>query len=703
MTELSNRPAAAGHGKASLNELARLHGVQLSYTGMGGKQVRASTETLRAVLAALGCDASSPQAVGEALDAERVRLRDREIEPVVVRDPTGRLSSELVVDAGVDTNHCWVSIAREDGGLDTARLSELVRDERPADDGAVALTLSLDTMQLPVGYHTFVVDGLKRQARSLLMVPPVSRPVTRGFGVVAPLYALRGDDDWGVGSYSDLAEFADLVGGWGGQLAGTLPMFASFFREPIDPSPYLPVSRRFWNELYVDVDELPELTQSSRAQSLVSSAAFRADLETLSRRPDVDHAAVMSHKRRILALCAEAVMAEPGARREAFEAFVAEHLELDGYAEFRAADEAQPGWRSWPTAPGTVPAGIDADAARYHRYVQFVAAEQLAAAADQRPGRAGLYLDLPVGVHPDGYDVWANADLFAPAGVGAPPDDFFAGGQSWGFPPLHPERIREDGYRYLIDSYRSVLRYARAIRIDHVLGLTRLFWIPDGCGPDASVYVRYRSEELRAVIAIESYRAGAFVIGEDLGTVSAGIRRAMDRDRMLHSFVYQFAATPADPLPQPRTPSAASLGSHDLPRFATFWRSEDIAEQLASGQLDAAAARSKRASRESLVGAIRRGGQRAPGSDDDVRAGLARCLDALAAGPASYLLVDLADVELETVPDNRPGTGTEAGNWRHRLRRPLREIADDPQVAELMKQVAAGRRRTKTKPKGAAA
>ncbi len=702
MTTVSDHAApASGHGRSALNELARLHGIQLSYTGGGGKPIRASADTVRAVLGALGCDASTPDAVREALAAERARRRQREIEPVVVRDPSGRLSSDLLVDPSLDLHQCWVSIAREDGGLDTAALTELVRHEELTEDGVRALTISLDTMQLPTGYHTLVIDGLTRQARSLLMVPPSPRPAGRGVGVVAPLYALRGADDWGVGSFSDLAQFADLVGEWGGQLAGTLPLFAMFFRDPLDPSPYLPVSRRFFNELYVDVDELPELTDSARAQALVSSAAFRSELDELSWRDEVDYRDVMAHKRQVLALCAQQLVHSQGARRDAFEAFLSEHPELASYADFRAADEKEPGWRTWAVPAGELPGAVDEHAALYHRYVQFVAAEQLADAAQRRDGRAGLYLDLPVGVHPDGYDVWSASDIFAAASVGAPPDEFFAGGQSWGFPPLHPERIRETGYSYVIDSYRAVLRYASAIRIDHVLGLTRLFWIPEGEGPEAGAYVRYRSEELRAIIAIEADRAGALVVGEDLGTVSADIRRAMDRDGMLHSFVWQFAASASEPLPQPRNPAAASLGSHDLPRFATFWRAEDIDDDLDRGRIDAEAARSSAAQRSGIIDGLRRRGGEAADSDEEVRAGLTRCLESLAAGPASYLLIELADLELETEPDNRPGTGPEAGNWRRRLRRRLSEIAADPDINELIAQVMARRRRKKAK--GAAA
>jgi 4-alpha-glucanotransferase len=415
------------------------------------------------------------------------------------------------------------------------------------------------------------------------------------------------------------------------------------FAEPMDPSPYLPVSRLFWNELYVDVAALPEVAASGPIRSMVE--ATHAERRRLSALPDADHAAVMRLKEPILDLAARSLTAQPSDRRDEFERFVKAHPELELYADFRAA--AEPDDRRAATA-------------LRHRYAQFVTAEQLAAAGDHS---AGLYLDLPVGVHRDGFDVAANPLLFGTAGVGAPPDPMAAEGQSWGFPPIHPERVRESGYRYVIDSYRTAMRYARAVRIDHVLGLQRLFWIPGGEGADAGAYVRYRGEETRAIIAIEAARSGTIVVGEDLGTVSPSIRHAMDRDGMLHTFVYQFEASAAEPDPQPSRPSMASLGGHDLPKFATFW--------------------------PTFAG------------DDEVAGAYVERLMSLAEGPASYVSIDLGDLLGETVQDNRPGTGPEAGNWRHRLPRTLSEIADNKDVVALVSAVRSARDRTMVKGAGA--
>jgi 4-alpha-glucanotransferase len=239
-----------------------------------------------------------------------------------------------------------------------------------------------------------------------------------------------------------------------------------------------------------------------------------------------------------------------------------------------------------------------------------------------------------------------------------------------------------------------------------------LFWIAPGEGPQNGAYVRYPSEELRAVIALEAARAGTVVIGEDLGTVSRDIRHAMDRDGMLHSFVYQFSASAKKPFPQPDKPAAASLGSHDLPRFATFWRGHDVDERHADGWIDAEAAKQDHEDRERLVSMVlshspgtgrQPDGDREldPASDGAVRAGMTAVLTSLAEGSASYVMVDLADLELQTVPDNRPGTGPEADNWRHRLPRPCDEVAGDGSIEKLMSEVVA--RRSTAQPEGAGA
>jgi 4-alpha-glucanotransferase len=617
--------SSAASTRRELRQLASLCGVQLRYTGNDGKPVSAPVESLLGVVAALGYPVEDARSISAALSAAR-RLRDRRtLEPVIVRRSDGSLSSPLPPSGLIEV------------------------------DGAA---IDPTSAKVGPGYHRLSVTRPGGRERALLLVPPPRRPSgPRQLVVGTPVYALRGRDDWGLGSYADLGELAELAASWGAGLAGTLPLFATFTRTPIDPSPYLPVTRMFWNELYVDVAAAAQLAGVADAPEV---GAAKPNPKTL-RLPDADYETVAGAKRRALETCSRAIHAASGRRRDDFEQFIADHPELVSYADFRAADERiGSGWRRWPSKAGSVPEGsVDPDVAAYYRFVQYAAAKQLTDIVER--DAAGLYLDLPVGVHPDGFDTWSHSELFADAEVGAPPDALATSGQAWGFPPLHPERLRRSGYAYFIAGLRQALRFAQAIRIDHILGLQRLYWIPTGADARSGVYVRYPDEELRAIIAIEADRADVTVVGEDLGTVSPAIRRAMDRDGLLHSFVYQIEARPADPLPQPRQPSAASLGSHDLPRFAAFWT--DPAQR-------------------DLVDVV---------GEADPAAALPICLNALAEGPSAFVLVDLADLEGETEPDNRPGTGPEAGNWRRRLPRTVEELASDDALRTLMAGLAASR------------
>ncbi|HEX3900808.1 MAG TPA: 4-alpha-glucanotransferase [Mycobacteriales bacterium] len=622
MTAVASNAATT---RRELRQLASLCGVQLRYTGTDGTTVSASVESLTGVLAALGHPVEDARSISAALTSVRRSRRRQTLEPVVVQRSDGSLSSPLPETGLVEVDGAAVDLA-------SARLTP--------------------------GYHRLTVTRPGGRDEALLLVPPPRRPVgTKQLVVGAPVYALRGRDDWGVGSYADLGDLAELTASWGADLAGTLPLFATFTRSPIDPSPYLPVSRMFWNELYVDVAAAARLAGVDGTSEV---AAARPGAETV-RLDKADYETVARAKRNALQICARAMHTASGKRRDDFEQFVAGHPELADYADFRAADERiSSGWHRWPSKPGSVPEGsVDPDTAAYYRFVQYAAAKQLTDITQR--GAAGLYLDLPVGVHPDGFDTWSHSDLFADAEVGAPPDALAKDGQAWGFPPLHPERLRQSGYSYFIAGLREVLRFARAVRIDHILALQRLYWIPSGADARSGVYVRYQDEELRAIIAIEADRAGVTVVGEDLGTVSPGIRRAMDHDGILHSFELRFEATPSNPFPQPRRPSAASVGSHDLPRFATFWREP---------------------AQHALVEAV--------GIDDPAIA-LHACLDSLAGGPATIVVVDVADLEGETEPDNRPGTGPEAGNWRQRLPRAIDQLAADDALRGLMTGLAARR------------
>ncbi len=334
---------------------------------------------------------------------------------------------------------------------------------------------------------------------------------------------------------------------------------------------------------------------------------------------------------------------------------------------------------------------------KYHLWAQATADEQIGAAGS---GQAGLYLDLPVGSHPGGFDTWRWPELFAGGiAVGAPPDTLFAGGQNWDFRPLVPERSRAEGHAHFAACLRHHLRHASVLRIDHVMALHRLYWIPAGMPPTEGVYVRYPHEEFHATVCLEASRAGVPIVGEDLGTVPPEVREALAEHGMLRSFVGQFAVRLDEGAPFGEIPAdaIASLNTHDTPTFAGFWHERDLDVFAEIGCLDADAIAAMRATRAAMrrelpaLLAARGLLDRADGAHlGDVLRAVHR---ALAESPARLLMVNLEDLWLEERPQNVPGTGFERPNWRRPLALSIDQIERDPALARALGEIAAWRGR----------
>jgi 4-alpha-glucanotransferase len=486
----------------------------------------------------------------------------------------------------------------------------------------------------------------------------------------------------------------------------TLPLLAAFLDEPYDPSPYVPVSRLFWNELYLDVGRIPELKGCPSAEALLASDGVRREIEALRASPVVDYRRQMAVKRRVLEELARSFFLDASGRSADFRRFLAAHPEVEDYARFRATGERQRApWPSWsrPLCDGVLrEEDYDERARRYHLYVQWVAHTQIRALSEHST-RAGvsLYFDLPLGVHPYGYDVWREREAFVlRVSGGAPPDVVFTQGQDWGFPPLHPEAIREQGYRYVIACLRHQLRHTSLLRIDHVMGLHRLFWIPKGLEPRDGVYVRYPAEELYAIVCLESHRHRASIVGENLGTVPAYVNASMARHGLQRMYVmqYELAAGPRHVLRAAPHDSVASLNTHDMPPFAAYWEGLDIVDRLRLGLLDPAGARIEQENRRSLRPALERFLERQgwlTGDSPGLAPLLQACLRFLSASPARVVLVNLEDLWLEREPQNVPGTREERLNWQRKARYAAEAFREMAMVVDPLREIADLRRRKK--------
>ena len=664
----------------------------------------------------MGAPLERPGDVAEALRSRIQDLWHRPLEPVLVAwdgrpDPI-RLRLPLWV---MDARRHW-SLALENGEeLDaTEAFLHGERGVTRAEQVERATFVEMEfapLLRLPAGYHRIDLEYGGNVVRSLVVSAPRNdRTVEPGlsWGVFLPLYALRTGRSWGLGDLTDLGELMEWMADLGGEVVATLPILSAFLSEPFEPSPYAPASRLFWNELHLDVLGIPELRNCPEARALLRSRRLRQDIAALQAAPLVDHRGAMAAKRRVLELLAGSFFTDPSHRPAEFEAFAGDRTVRD-YASFRANCERRgAAWSVWPTRErdGVLPKdGGNPGAFGYHTYVQWLMREQMEELG-RRTAQAGarLYFDFPLGVSPDGYDVWRERNAFAPgAAAGSPPDPFFTGGQDWGFHPLHPERIRQQGYRYVIACLRHLLRHAGVLRIDHVMSLHRLYWVPGGLDARHGAYVRYRPEEMYAILALEAARGEAVIVGEDLGTVPETVRRAMKRHGIYRSFVLQMEIT-ADSRrainPAPRK-SLASLNTHDLPPFAAFWKDADLAYRIEQGWLDRAEARREREERRRLREAIVRflrsqgwlpgggGGNEGPGARDVLQA----CLSHLAAGAARMVLVNLEDLWLEERPQNVPGTTYDYPNWRRPARYTLERLRQMRRVTGTLNRIDELRKR----------
>jgi 4-alpha-glucanotransferase len=693
-----------------LRELARLYGVQTAYYDFERQRKRAAPEVLVQVLQALGAPLTGTADVSGALRARRGEPWRRGIEPVTVvwqgAAPSLELrrparSAEAAVDAG---------LTLESGETREWRWpAEAWREIGAADvDGAryVAQQGALPA-DLPSGYHSLALESnSQRYETTLLCAPrrayaPRVAGGDRAWGVFLPVYAMRSARGWGCGDFADLEALTRWVTGLGGSMVATLPLLPAFLgEEPFEPSPYAPASRLFWNELFVDLERAPELADSAPARALLAAPEVQAQREALRDAPLVDYQAVAALRRPVVDALAERFFADGGAARPDYQAFLAARPRAQDYAQFRAATEQfGAAWPTWPERQREGQLGAadyDAAAVRHYLYAQWLAEQQLAGLAERSRADGGrLYLDLPLGVHHDSYDVWRERGAFA-LGIagGAPPDPFFMGGQNWGFPPLHPEAMRERGYHYFRACVQHHLAHAGVLRIDHVMGLHRLYWIPQGVDAREGVYVRYHADELYAVLCLESHRNQAMLVGEDLGTVPGSVRAAMVRHGLRRMYVGQFELrpNPQEPLGPMVPHAAAALNTHDMYPFAAFWWGLDVPDRQRLGVLASDMAEGEQQSREAVRGALlahlRQTGD--VGGDDgeaEARAVLAALVRRLGASRAGVVLVNLEDLWLETEPQNVPGTWRERPNWQRKARYSLDEVMQMPHVVDLLRQV----------------
>jgi 4-alpha-glucanotransferase len=523
----------------------------------------------------------------------------------------------------------------------------------------------------PLGYHRVQVGGHDR----LLVVSPgrCHLPEEQQWGWTVQLYAARSRDSWGIGDLADLRRLREWTEGLGGGFLLVSPLHGVAPTLPQEPSPYLPATRRFRNPVYLRVEDVPGVAEEWLADLAGEVAAVRA-------RPTVDRDDAWRLKERVLRVAHEMTGADD---REFRDWRTRMGASLEEWALWCALSrEHGPDWHDWPEdlrrpdAPGVATyAREHADEVGFHAWLQWLVTRQLHAAT----GDLTVLQDLPIGVAGGGADAWAWQDVLAQgATVGAPPDLMNSAGQDWGSPPLVPWRLQAAEYAPFIESVRNTIAGAGGLRIDHVMGLFRLWWIPEGAAPTDGAYVRYPADDLLDIIALESHRARAVVVGEDLGTVEPGVREALAERGILSYRVLWFEED--DPAEWP-TSALAAVTTHDLPTVAGLWTGADVDDQVTSTGMSRADAR---AARSDLVDRLR-----AAGLDDDasVEQAVVTAYERLAGAPSVLLSLALEDAVGQERRPNMPGT-TDRENWSIPLPVALEDLDDQPLVRRLVEIVS---------------
>ena len=690
-----------------LRQLASRYGIQTEHRDMFGKRTVASADSLIATLQALGAPIYRMEDIVAALREYEAFSWRSGLEPVAVAWDGKPGDMGIRLDAMHAKGRARCRVVFEDGLLQEweLKLEDLKTIASAELAGRRHLSLRLPATnlarrrRLPLGYHRFQMECRGGAFDSLLIAAPQRAFDVPGkaWGVFLPLYSLVSRESWGAGDFSDLEKLVEWTTAEGGTVVSTLPLMAAFFNHPLEISPYMPASRLFWNELYVDPRKAPEYMECPAARTLVHSNFFERDVAALRSLPQVDHRRVMALKRPVLEAMAQWLLKAKSARPAAFLDYVAAHPRLSDYARFRAAAERQKSpWPAWPQrlrSGKLKPGDYDPADETYHQYAQWLAEEQLQQLSAKRDGRAGLYLDFPLGVHPYSYDVWRNPERFAlQASAGAPPDSLFTKGQKWGFPPPHPGVMRQQGYAYFIASLRHQLRHTRWIRIDHVMGLHRLFWIPEDRPASEGVYVHYPAEELYAILCLESHRTKTVVVGENLGTVPPEVTRAMGEHGLKPMYVLQYEAQPHPEKCLRAAPAnaVASLNTHDMPPFAAFWEGSDLRDLREIGLLDRKEAAEQLQSRQSVRKALQEflpGKPPRQASAEPAGSIMQRCQEWLASSRTKMVLVNLEDLWLETAPQNVPGTNLERPNWQRKARHSLEEFRTMAGVANVLRSI----------------
>jgi len=615
-----------------LNELSALCGIVPEYWDIFGGRHEAPLETKRSILKSMGIKTDTVEDLAREIKRRHLRPWNVFIEPTMVMlhaEQPLSLTVHVPVRQGDEQGISFrCSLEDEYGGIEDFSFSfdDVTVTEQQVIEEILHLKVNLTLHVVkPIGYYRFDIlyispgFGLSGSSRIIITpeacympqtfpfapadVEPDEEHVekTKTWGLCLSLYSIKSEKNWGIGDFSDLRRIAEWTADLGGGFIGINPLHAIPNQRPFGISPYSPISRFFKNFLYLELTAIPDVIESSAALELMETDQFIEQIKFLRDLEFVHYEAIVELKMEVLRLAFDSFFDihyfRGSERGEAFRRYLQkEGALLEDFALFSAIQAAagSDSWMEWPEEfrdTGSDEVGAfrrnNEKQILFYKYVQWLIDlqhEELAELCRQFGMTVGLYQDLAVGSSGGGFDAWLAGDLMAgEIDVGAPPDDFNPVGQNWGFPPFIPERMKASGYEFLVQTLRRNMQHAGALRIDHALGMFRLFWIPRGAKAENGAYVIYPSEEIMRIVALESVRNKTIVIAEDLGTVGEDVRETLFRFRMLSYKLLYFERNYPDPsfkLPARYSDLAlCAVTTHDLPTLYGYWSGRDIEEK----------------------------------------------------------------------------------------------------------------------------
>lgn len=745
------------HEITQIDALAELCGIPAHYIDAAGNPVTIEQDYKRNALKAMGVAADNELEIQASIDGI-LRKQWSPLIPVVHVVHCGDL---FTVPVQVDETHRNDSL-RGEIILEDSRsiplainLSELSEEDRLSVDQQERIRLLCPLPEdLPAGYHQLSVtlsadqavyqESAHKESCRLIVAPQTCYepdilsferpgPTEKIWGVSVQLYTLRSENNWGMGDFSDLRQLVNRLGPQGADIVGLNPIHSLYPSNPLHCSPYSPSSRNFINPLYIDVTALKEYQDSAEIQQHVNSDDFLSQLKKARDSSHVEYDRVASLKFSVLEMAfrhfekhasCQKESAQQSYRSADFGHYCEEQgkdLELQAtyealFEHFRAKDINSWGWTCWPAdyqdpdSPKVKDfVARSKERIRFYMYLQWIAEQQLAEAqqaAIESGMRVGIYRDLAVGVDKGGADVWAHRDNYVlNASVGAPPDTVAPQGQNWGLPPFDPNRLQELAYTPFIDMVNANMQHCAALRIDHVMGILRLWWCPPDKTADYGVYVNYPLNDLLGIIKLESQRQQCLIFGEDLGTVPPEIEAALPPAHCYSNEVVLFSRVEDHFLApeQYKTRALTCISNHDIPTLRAWWNCSDLDLRQSLGIYDSARTAQEKLARhedkQALLKTLQHIGEAPYGvnPNDLSSMGYSRELMEkmhyyLAKTASKIIVIQLEDVlELDT-PVNVPGTSSEYRNWSRKLTRNISEIVTSEENRVLFKNLGLTRK-----------